>query len=203
MIRAIIILFLSGFFLPASSQDFSLINEQLSLSDSLKHREHIRIYKSHGGSDKTTVFEMFNNQNSWVTFFYEYDPNDESRSKKTILNTKNHPDYIFQNFLRSYALEIPNQEKIEWKMKIRNDIVFVPLTYEGTIPEKYWDNKTSKRLYGQDSYTLQVNYLEKSNQASYYDPYRRNEWYPDVDELIYFCEILDIVKSEFGIWEEE
>ena len=145
---------------------------------------------------------MFNNQNSWATFFYEYDPNYESRSKKNILNSKNHPDYIFQNFLRSYALEIPNQEKIEWKMKIRDSIVYWPITIDGVKREKFWDDKRSILSYGHDNYIVQINYLENFNQVFYYAPYASREWYPEVDELIYFCEILDIVKSEFGIWKE-
>ena len=202
MIRAVIIFIVLGFFLPASSQDFSLINEQLSLSDSLEYREHIRIYKSHGITNYTSVFDMYNENGTWTTTFYEYLAGDNPQSSQTDLKSKNDPDYVFQNFLRSYAMDLPGMETIRWKMNTRQPIRFVKDTFRGKPQMKYWSERRFSLFSDGNHYVLEIKYGDRINKINFGNPYDYKEIYSEVDELIYFCEILDIVKSEFDIWKD-
>ncbi|ARN78845.1 hypothetical protein BST97_13060 [Nonlabens spongiae] len=203
MIRSIIIFLVTGFFLPASSQDFSLINEQLSLSDSLEYREHIRIYKSYGITNYTSVFEMYSKDGSWTATFYEYFTGDNPQSFQTVLKSKNDPDYVFQNFLRSYAMDLPSMEAIRWKMNNRQPIRVVKDTFRGIPQTKYWSESKTLQFVDGDYFVIEVRYGNVINRTEFSNPVNYLKAYPNIDELTYFCEIIDIAKNEFGIWIDE
>ncbi len=203
MLRVIYIVFLISFFGKAVGQDISFTNQQLSLPDSLEHDEHIRIYQSYGITNYTSMFEMYNEKGNWTATFYEYFAGDNPQSIQTDLKSKNDPDHVFQNFIRSYAMELPGMEAIRWKMNTRQPIRVVKDTFRGKPQMKYWSERRFSLFSDGNHYVLEIKYGDRINKINFGNPYDYKEIYSEVDELIYFCEILDIVKSEFGIWEEE
>ncbi len=203
MLRSPISIIIFSLFCAAYGQNIPFINQQLSIPDSLEHHEHIRIYKSHGITNYTSVFEMYYDEEEWDATFHEYYSGDEAQILRTDLTSKNDPDYVFQNFLRSYALELPNMNEIRWKMNNRQPIRVVKDTFRGIPQTKYWSESKTLQFVDGDYFVIEVRYGNVINRIEFSNPVNYLKAYPNIDELTYFCEIIDIAKNEFGIWIDE
>ena len=51
-------------------------------------------------------------------------------------------------------------------------------------------------------YYFQTKNQHKSNEFNFGNPHFYRDKYPEIDEPKYVCEIIKIIRAEFGIWEE-
>ena len=109
-------------------------------------------------------------------------------------------EFIFQSLLRSHILDLPNLREVEWKLSTRGNVEKVKSTYRGKKTEEYeFLNKQVSILDGK-GFEVQVKAFGNNNQFMYSNPDAYLKYYPEVDELIYMVEILDIIRGEFNLW---
>ncbi|NMH88103.1 hypothetical protein [Flavivirga algicola] len=182
-------------------QSLAEINESCGLSDSLTNTEEIRVYKkmSFRGTD---VFRMYlNDSGIWMTDFFEVrkkrPKSKKYRNKKRELNAKIKLKTIWWEILKTNIEGLPDMSKIRWKLKKRTEVVVNKkgdkiLTWGGFIG-----------VNDGESYVVQLNFENTSKKIKYYNPYVYLRHHSDIDELIYFTKMIDIIKNEFNIWKSD
>ena len=202
----IILVFLSttGIF----AQNIKQINTDLKLTDSLSYNREIRVYQDQGITNYTSVFRIYKDSIEWKVEFFEHfakvRPQDTLKIKKRDLKSKNDKEFVFENLIRSYALELPDMERIEWKLESRKEVIKqIDTSRRGEISIFYWTPISKMSTTDGESFFVQVKTYNGTNTFSYGNPDLYLKRYPNVDELIYMCEILDIIRTEFNIWKKE
>ena len=202
-INFLILLFIS---IGISAQNTSNINSALKISDSLNYNTEIRIYQDHVTNNYSSLFRMFkDNKGKWYAEFYKYfsevNGKVDIHTEKEILKNKNDFDHIFKNLLRSNILEIPSQDFIEWKLRKRGKVKKLNYKFKGKEIVEYQVADKVKYINDGIIYKFQVKaWNRKINNFEYSNPESYRNYYPEVDELIYVCEIINIIRSEFNIW---
>lgn len=186
-------------------QNVSEINSDLKIPDSLSHKSEIRIYQGGGTTTYSSVFVMFkDDSDKWSSHFYEHFNGLEPQVIKRQLIPISDSDFVFQNFIRSYALDLPTMSKINWKLEKRNDIIIDEgIDKRGKAFKKYYASSTFSTTVDGKIFYVQVRAHSRNNSFSYSSPDYYLEEYPEVDELQFMCEILQIVREEFNIWKTE
>jgi len=205
--KKIQILIISLFSFGTIAQNISKINSDLNISDSLNHEIEIRIYQSGGITNYNSLFRMFkDNSEEWTAKFYEHYSKVDKQSKIRILEksvkSEHDMDFAYQNLLRSHILELSNLDDIKWKLESRGPVIPFENKVNGELVKEYGFIINKSAILDGKTYTIQVKALGKANSFSYSNPESYLKKYPEVDELIYVCEILDIIKSEFNIWKK-
>jgi hypothetical protein len=201
----ILIIFL--FSIGISAQNISEINSDLKLSDSLTHETEVRIYQSDGTTNYSSLFRMFKDESKkWTTEFYEHyakiDDVAELKTKKRELTSKNNLDSIYRSLVRSYILVLPSDSEINWKMISRGTIEKIERFRKG---EKQITYELFNRKFGildGEHFKIRVTDWNGKNEFEYSNPDEYLNYYPDIDELIYMCEILNTIRNEFRIWKK-
>lgn len=186
-----IILFLPFCFF---GQNVSEINKFINLTDSLQYEKEIRIYKSYNNSEHE-VFRIFENEKKeWNIMLYKYeiDKKGESNNLQTInLTAKNELDLVWLKFIQTKIEFLPDLNKIGYKLKsyrigkVNGKHEMYTLGVSSIDPNQftaYFKNKNSTNKFQFGSYTTNLN------------------MFPNVDELISYSEIIDLIKDEFNIW---
>lgn len=191
-----------------SAQNIAEINADIGIPDSLAFNKEIRIYQSHGTTNYSSLFRMYEDEfEKWNTEFYEHFAKIEGvvelRIKKELLTPKDDYDYVFLNLIRSHIMDLPEFENITWKLIKRNDVEKVKDIYRGETIE-YYEYPRISRLIVLDGlgFRIQAKNEDKSNSFDYPNPEGYLKHFPDIDELIYMNEILTIIKDEFDIWKK-
>lgn len=182
------------------------LNNDLNLSDTLLSNE-IRIYQDIGITNYSSAFRIYIDSIEWKVEFYERFANvnqeDSLRIEKTVLKSKNDIDYVFENLKRSYIHELPGIKDIKWKLKKRGNIVkVVDTNRRGEISKFYYLPIVKTTTVDCESFYFQAKTQNRVNAFYYHCPKSYLRKYPDIDELIYVNEILDIIQTEFNIWKE-
>ena len=199
----LILLFL--FSIGAYSQNISQINVDLKLSDSLTHDSEVRIYQGGGITNYSSLFRLYKQKSGkWKAEFYEHyakaSPQSHLETKMRILTSKDDLEFIFQSLLRSHILDLPNMSEVGWKLNNRGEVEKTKSSYRGKTTEEYeFLNKQVSILDG-EGFEVQVKAFGKNNHFMYSNPDAYLKYYPEVDELIYMVEILDIIRGEFNLW---
>ncbi len=186
-------------------QNVTKINSDLKLSDTLTYETEIRIYQGDGITNFSSLFRMFKDKSKkWTAEFYEYytilNGKTKFRVEKRILKSKNDMEFIFQNFVRSHILDLPSLSDIKWKLVTRGNVEKVEKIYQGKkIIEYELINKQITILDGK-GFKVQVKGWGRTNEFEFSNPDGYLKHYPKIDELNYMCEILNLIKTEFGIW---
>lgn len=205
--KIILLLFILSNSIGLYSQNISEINTDLALSDSLTHETEVRIYQGGGITNYSSLFRMFKDKSrKWIAEFYEHyakvDGQVELRTEKQTLKSKNDMEFVFQNLVRSHILDLPNKSEINWKLVTRGNVEKIERNFRGKKIEEYeLLNKKVSVLDG-EGFNIQVTGWSRNNEFEYFNPDSYLKHYPDIDELIYMCEILNIIRDEFGIWEK-
>jgi hypothetical protein len=84
--------------------------------------------------------------------------------------------------------------EIKYKMRERGNVELVDGEYQ-----IMWK---AKEIMDGIGYKVQIKADKKFNEIDYGNPESYLKYYTEVDELIYFNELLDIIKNEFGIWKK-
>jgi len=124
------------------------------------------------------------------------------RVEKSTIQSENDMEFIFQNFLRSHIMDLPSMDEIWWKLVTRGIVEKVEKPTLGYKIGDYALRNSILLVSDGEGYTVQVKNRGKVNEFRYSNPESYLKKYPEIDELIYMCEILDLIKSEFHIWKE-
>ncbi|SEL53661.1 hypothetical protein SAMN04487910_2750 [Aquimarina amphilecti] len=189
------------------SQNLTEINYDLNLTDSLTYETEVRIYQGGGITNYSSLFRMFKNKSKkWSAEFYEHyakvDGQAKLRTEKKTLKSKSDLEFVFQNFVRSHILDLPDMRKIQWKMVKRGNVEKVIDTIRGKIFEEYLSSERRIMITDGTGFIVKVKQQEETNHFEYSNPKSYLKHYPEIDELIYMSEILNIIQNEFGIWKK-
>ena len=195
------------FSIGVSAQNTTAINSDLKLSDSLTYETEVRIYQGGGITNYSSLFRMFKNKsNKWTAEFYEHyakvNGQVELRTKKRTLKSKNDIEFVFQNFVRSHRLDLPSLSEIQWKLVTRGNVEKVKKQYRGKEIEEYELTNNKIAILDGEGYKIQVKGWNRANEFEFSNPDGYLKHYPEIDELIYMCEILHTIRTEFGIWKK-
>ena len=201
----ILIIFL--FSIGISAQNITEINSDLKLSDSLTYETEVRIYQGGGTTNYSSLFRMFKDKSEkWTAEFYEHyasvDGQAELRTDKRTLKSENDMEFIFQNFIRSHILDLPSLSEIQWKLVTRGKMEKVKKPFRGKMIEEYELMNKQVSILDGESFKIQVKGWNRTNQFEYSNPDGYLKHYPEIDELNYMCEILDLIRTEFHIWKK-
>lgn len=99
-------------------------------------------------------------------------------------------------------MDLPSMDEIWWKLVTRGIVEKVEKPTLGYKIGDYALRNSILLVSDGEGYTVQVKNRGKVNEFRYSNPESYLKKYPEIDELIYMCEILDLIKSEFHIWKE-
>jgi len=191
-----------------SAQRLNRINKDLKLSDSLTYPTEVRIYQHTNTTNFTSLFRMFRDKSKkWTVEFYRHYAQvhevAELKVEKEKLTPKNNLDSIYTSLVRSYIMDLPNQREIRWKMVRRGSIEKIERSRKGKKRITYELFNRSVHYTDGMSYFIQSKDWEGGNEFAYSNPYKYLDYYPDIDELTYVCEILNSIQHEFNIWQKQ
>lgn len=181
-------------------QHLSELNQTIGLTDSLTNEKEVRIYKDFGDQSHTQVFRMYQDSSKiWRAELINYKTRVPNPAKfnlhKQILIPKSEMDWIWLNIIKTNIQHLPNMSDIQWKLKEEPEIKEIN-------GEKQLIRKITL-MSGGEVFEVQIRLGDKSNRISYSNPDSYLRMYEGVDELIYFNELLNVVRTEFGVWENE
>jgi len=180
-------------------QQVSEINKVLGISDTLENEQEIRIYKDYSTTNQIDVFRIFkDSKNEWVVYKFWYSKNlksvskiDEIRFPKEIVGKLKPKDaeLIWFNILMTNVEFLPNMETIRYKFgkpKINSD-----RGERGIFrTEKYVLDGVVHKVYVRNG--------KNTNNFSFDNPKTYLKYYPTVDELISYNELLSVLEKEFS-----
>ena len=201
------ILIILLFSIGISAQNITEINSDLKLSDSLTYDTEVRIYQGGGITNYSSLFRMFKNESQkWTAEFYEHyakvDGQAGLRTDKRALKSENDMEYVFQNFVRSHILDLLSLSEIQWKLVTRGNVEKVKKQYRGKEIEEYDFTNKEVAIMDGEGFKVQAKGWNRANEFEFSNPDGYLKHYPEIDELIYMCEILNIIRIEFGIWKK-
>ncbi|MCR4032814.1 MULTISPECIES: hypothetical protein [Flavobacterium] len=181
------------------SQEVSEINKILEISDTLEHKQEIRIYKDYSITNSIDILRMFDEgKNNWKVIIYSYA---KSVPQVTKINVINFPkesigklkpkdaELIWLNLLITNIEFLPNMEAIRYKFgkpKIDSD------RGERVI------SRTKKDVLDGIGYKVYVRNGKNTNNFSFDNTKTYLKYYPKVDELISYNELLSVLEKEFS-----
>ena len=191
----ILIIFLSNSTL--FGQNLTEINESVGFTDSLNNEKEIRIYRTSGMTNYTGIFRMYQDSTEkWRVELIEHYakvPNQaELKIEKRKLKFKSKMDLIWLEIQKTNVQDLPNMTDIDWKLK--KD----PVIHE-IDGEKVLSWKKSSILDGQ-GYDVHIRWGKNFNRIYYSNPESYLRIYENVDELVYFSQLLNLLRTEFGVW---
>lgn len=118
------------------------------------------------------------------------------RIRKSKLNSLKNFELLWLQFLDTNVIHLPKWETFEDKLKKVNK------DYQIEDGEIYSSTSSISGIDGQSFY-VKIKRGTKENQFSYSNPETYLEKYPNVDELLSFQELLNLIRTEFGIFKKE
>lgn len=171
--------------------------------ENLKFNENeIRVYKKYGISTGLELFRFYQDENeNWKAEFYETiatQNKDETkiRTRKSKLNSLKNFELIWAQILDTDIIYLPTMDKFLYKLSTKNKNYEVE---DGIIVSS---TSVSSVLDGVGYYTKIKNY-KNQNEFEYDNPEAYLKKYPNVDELISFKELLDLIRAEFKVFEKD
>ncbi len=206
MNKIFLVLFLS-FSTFAITQNITEINSDLKLSDSLTYETEVRIYQGGGITNYSSLFRMFKDKSEkWTAEFYEHYAKVNGQAKlrieKQTLTSEKNMEFIFQNLVRSNILDLPSLSEIRWKLVTRRNVEKVKKKYRGKEIEEYELMNKQIAILDGEGFKVQVKGWNRANEFEFSNPDGYLKHYPEIDELNYMCEILELIRTEFHIWKK-
>lgn len=167
--------------------------------ENLKFHEHeIRVYKKYSTTTGLELFRFYQDEKeNWKADYYETiasnDKEIKIRTKKSKLNSLKNFEMIWLQFLDTNVIHLPKWETFEYKLQNINK------DYQIEDGEMYSSTSSLSVLDGQ-SFFVKIKRGKKENQFNYSNPESYLKKYPDVDELLYFQELLNLIRNEFNIF---
>lgn len=181
-------------------QSLSGLNQSIGLTDSLTNENEIRIYKSSGESGEyKEIFRMYEDSSKiWKAELIDYNTKVPAQLKVQKHNLKPKSDMgldlVWMNIQKTHIQDLPNMSDIRWKLQ---KPAFQEINGE---KELFWIVTLRS---GGEGFAVHFRLGKKSNRVFYSNPESLLEEYENVDELIYFSELLNVLRTEFGVWENK
>ena len=184
------------------SQSFEELDSILNITKTEFNNNELRIYRKHSTTTGLELFRFYQDKNGlWKADFYETiakrnsKNNIDIRIRKEKLNSLKNFELIWLQILNSDILFLPKFDKIEYKLKQKNN------NFEIMDGEIY--NTISKvSVLDGKVFFIKIKNGNRFNEIIYPNPQSYLTNYPNVDELQSVAELLEIVKSEFKIFEK-
>ncbi|SDS21893.1 hypothetical protein SAMN05192545_0992 [Maribacter dokdonensis] len=178
-------------------QNLAEINENVGFADSLNNKKEIRIYRTSGMTNYTGVFRMYQDSTEkWraelINHYAKVSNQAELKIEKRKLKSKSKMDLVWLEIQKTNIQDLPNMADINWKLKKE------PVIHE-MDGEKVLSWKQSSILDG-EGFDVQIRWGKEFNRIYYSNPESYLRIYENVDELIYFDELLKLLRAEFGVW---
>lgn len=165
-----------------------------NLPDSLNPKE-IRIVKTYNLGEED-VLRIFKDSNyHWRYEFYSSDSKATDVKKDGNLAKNDRDEEKFwAKILMTEIQNVSDYREVAYKFKLNKHLVFI---------DKGWGVFYDHLFISFDvAYRISIRDKEKFNEVIYANPDRVLDTYPDVDELIIVVDLLNLIRSEFGIWEK-
>lgn len=197
--RFIFILILIPF--QVFSQSFEKLDSILNIQDIPLKESEIRIYKDYSISTGLELFRLYQDENNvfhaefYQTVVRKIGEKTEIRVRKDKLNSLKNMEVIWLGFLNSDVADLPQFSDILYKFRENKDLELE------IIDDEVVYLKTS-RPFILDGVTYLINFssAKMKNQIVYDNPESYLKSFPNVDELISFQEILELVRTEFNLF---
>ena len=176
-----------------SSQDLVDNVNKINIPNSLTFEKEIRIYHECSVIGEYDLFRMYlNNSGKWIIekYIYSFYKQNITYKNRIQLKPKNDPNLVWLRILKTNILNLPNQSEFEYKMETPK------IEYFKGIPELIHE---VIMINDGDSYQVKIRNKNKENEVFYDNPISYLKYYPKIDEFIYFSELLNLIKNEFGI----
>lgn len=179
------------------SQNYSDINIELGIPDSLtSNRRELRIYQEIPLMRTVEVVQIYEDTlKNWVfnhfQYLRKYGDLEKPATKKHILTSKNNSDSIWCGIVQSNVFNLPNMSDIEYKLKTYD------ILKDSTGKFKLAFNEM--RFYDGNQYFIQAKWNKELNEVFYVNPEIFLTYFPEVDELIYFSQLLNVIREEFNV----
>lgn len=184
------------------SQSFAKLDSILKIRNVELNSNELRVYRQHSTITGLELFRFYQDKNKvWKADFYQTVAKRNSKNEidiritKEKLNSLKNFELIWLQILNSDILFLPKFDKIEYKLKQKNnDFEIVDGEISNTI-------RTISILDGKGFY-ISIKNGNRFNEIIYPNPESYLKHYPNVDELQSVNELLDILRSEFKIFEK-
>ena len=166
---------------------------KINIPNSLTFEKEIRIYHECSVIGEYDLFRMYlNNSGKWIIekYIYSFYKQNITYKNRIQLKPKNDPNLVWLRILKTNILNLPNQSEFEYKMETPK------IEYFKGIPELIHE---VIMINDGDSYQVKIRNKKKENEVFYDNPISYLKYYPKIDEFIYFSELLNLIKNEFGI----
>ncbi|MEZ0129035.1 hypothetical protein AB9T88_04335 [Flavobacterium sp. LBUM151] len=185
------------------AQEISEINKILEIPDTLEFEKEIRIYKDYTTTNSVKFFRMYDKGNdTWIAYEYWYSKSFKDVTKisgiefpkENIGKLKPKNAYlIWLNLLLCDVEYLPNQKNIDYKLK---SAIIVSEAGE------YGVSKNKKHSLDGEFYKVFIKNGINKNDFSFSNPFFYLKFYPTVDELISYNELLSIIEKEFHFFND-
>jgi hypothetical protein len=169
-------------------------NQIINIPDSLTNEKEIRIYKFAAITNYSELFRIYQaNDKKWNVEYYKCyratNEKEKSHFEKVPVIVKTDFDLLWLKILNTDIDNLPNWDRIKYKLKKKGEI-----TIERGEYELNWQKVT---VMDGKHYEVMIRNKDKLNIVSYSNPENYHEYYPEVDELNSFIELLNLLKAEF------
>ncbi|RKR06437.1 hypothetical protein CLV91_3397 [Maribacter vaceletii] len=178
-------------------QKWAEINANIGFSDSLTYKKEIRIYRTSGMTNYTGIFRMYQDSTEkWraelIDHFAKVPKQAELKIEKKRLKSKIKMDLVWLLIQKTNIKDLPDMKEIEWKLKKNPQIV-------KDMGETVLSWQKSRITDG-EGFDVEFRWGKHLNRVYYGSPESNLRIYENIDELIYFNELLNLLRTEFGLW---
>ncbi|GEP52768.1 hypothetical protein FNO01nite_34400 [Flavobacterium noncentrifugens] len=187
-----ILFFVSNLF----PQTVSEINKVIKIPDSLSNEKEIRIYKRYSITNASEIFRMYQTkEKKWKAELYKYyHETNSTQTKFELQKLESNTDLrlVWLFFIENDIQILKSIKQIKHKLKGKPEYQLIDGEYE----------VISRQIHpldgiGYEAFVRTDNYKHNFD-FSNYDQYLK--YYPKVDELNSYSEIINILQKEFNIW---
>lgn len=182
-----------------SSQTIQEYDKILKIENLKFNDNEIRVYKKDATSTGLELFRLFqDDKENWKAELYETIASNNNgeikiRARKSKLNSLKNFELIWMQILDTDIIHLPKWKTFKYKLEKKNK------KYEIEDGEIISSTSMSNFLDG-FSYYVKIKNGKQENEIEYSNPESYLKKYPNVDELISFKELLDVLRDDFKIF---
>lgn len=191
------LIFQFNFLLSQNNHEYDKI---LKLENLKFNDNEIRIYKDYQTSTGLELFRFYKDNNkNWKAEFYNIVASKNNKNETIIrtrtskLNSLKNLEMIWLQIFDTQIIHLPKWETFQYKLKT------VKKEYQIEDGELLSSTSQITVLDGVSFY-VKIKIGEKENEIMYYNPKSYLEAYPNVDELLSFQELLNLIRDEFNVF---
>ncbi|MBP6576670.1 MAG: hypothetical protein KA796_07590 [Chryseobacterium sp.] len=184
------------------SQSFAELDSILKITKTEFNTNELRIYRKHSNTTGLELFRFYQDKNElWKADFYQTIAKRDSKNnidiriRKEKLNSLKNFELIWLQILNSDILFLPKFDKIEYKLKQKNN-------YFEIMDGEIYNTISKVSVLDGKVFFIKIKNGNRFNEIIYPNPQSYLTHYSNVDELQSVAELLEIVKSEFKIFDK-